>query len=101
MSEPQAVLAAMMVSMVSAFGVHAVEQRPYLTLQMAKTMADACEEKAAAEGWRKVNIAIYYDGGNLKLFRREDGAFLHSTQIAQLKARTSAGGRARLVKWVM
>lgn len=69
----------------------ALETKPYLTLAMAKKMADACEAKAVAEGWRKINIAIYDDGGNLKLFRRQDGAFMHSIQIAQLKGRTSAG----------
>ena len=69
----------------------ALDTKPYLTLDMAEKMADACEAKATAEGWRKVNIAIYDDGGNLKLFRRQDGAFMHSIQIAQLKGRTSAG----------
>ena len=58
---------------------------------MAQKMADACEAKAEAGGWRKVNIAIFDDGANLKLFRRQDGSFTHSIQIAQLKARTSAG----------
>ena len=69
----------------------AIETKPYLTLNMAKKMADACEAKAAAEGWRRINIAIFDDGANLKLFRRQDGAFMHSIQIAQLKGRTSAG----------
>jgi glc operon protein GlcG len=71
--------------------VAAIETKPYLTLDIAKKMADVCEAKAAAEGWRKINIAIYDDGGNLKLFRRQDGAFMHSIQIAKLKAHTSAG----------
>ncbi|MGR8918150.1 MAG: GlcG/HbpS family heme-binding protein [Gammaproteobacteria bacterium] len=70
---------------------HALETRPVLTLAMAKTMADACEARAAAEGWRRVNIAIYDEGANLKLFRREDGAYLHSIRIAQMKGHTSAG----------
>lgn len=76
---------------VASFGAAALETKPILTLAMAKTIADACEAKAAAEQWRKVNIAIYDDGGNLKLFRRQDGAFLHSIRIAQLKGQTSAG----------
>ena len=71
--------------------VFALDNKPVLSLAIAKKMADACEHKAAEEGWRKVNIAIYDDGGNLKLFHRQDGAFMHSIQIAQLKARTSAG----------
>ena len=69
----------------------AIETKPYLTLEVANKIADVCEAKAAAEGWRKINIAIYDDGGNLKLFRRQDGAYLHSIQIAQLKGRTSSG----------
>lgn len=69
----------------------ALETKPVLSLATAQKMADACEAKAAAEGWRKVVIAIYDDGANLKLLRRQDGAFMHSIQIAQLKGRTSAG----------
>lgn len=70
---------------------YTLETKPILSLPMANKMADACEAKAEKEGWRKINIAIYDDGGNLKLFRRQDGAFMHSIQIAQLKGRTSAG----------
>jgi uncharacterized protein GlcG (DUF336 family) len=66
-------------------------QKPYLTLDMANLIADACEQKALSEGWRKVNIAIYDEGANLKLFRRQDGAYLHSVKISQLKGHTSAG----------
>ena len=69
----------------------AVGTKPYLTLEMATKMADACEAKANAEEWRKENIAIYDDGGNLKLFRRQDGAYLHSIKIAKLKGHTSSG----------
>ncbi|HEX4985219.1 MAG TPA: heme-binding protein [Burkholderiales bacterium] len=68
----------------------AVEQRPYLTLDVAKKMAAACEAKARQEGW-KMNIAIVDSGGNLKYFLRQDDAFLKSIEIAQLKAGTSAG----------
>jgi glc operon protein GlcG len=50
-------------------------------LAMAKQMADACEAKAAQEGW-KMNIAVVDDGADLVLFRRMDGAFLGSVQIA-------------------
>lgn len=74
-----------------SFCANALETKSVLSLALANKMADACEQKANAEGWRKINIAIYDDGGNLKLFRRQDGAFMHSIQIAQLKGRTSAG----------
>jgi len=83
------------ISLVSLFTVlagsaMALEQRPVLSLDVAKKMAAACEAKAKQEGW-KMNIAIVDNGGNLKLFLREDDAFLKSIEIAQLKAGTSAG----------
>ncbi len=68
----------------------AVEQKPVLTLEMAKAMADACEAAQAEAGWRPLNIAIYDDGANLKLFRRQENAFLGSIQVSRLKANTSA-----------
>jgi len=68
----------------------AIEQRPFLTLDVAKKIAAACEAKAKQEGW-KMNIAIIDSGGNLKYFLRQDDAFLKSIEIAQMKAGTSAG----------
>jgi glc operon protein GlcG len=68
---------------------HAIETKPTLTLAVAKKMAEACEQKAKAEGW-KMNIAVMDDGGNLKFFSRMDDSFLVSVRIAQLKASTSA-----------
>ena len=67
----------------------AQQKKTVLSLDTAKKMAQACVDKATAEGW-KMNIAILDDGGNLKHFVRMDGAFLGSIQIAQLKANTSA-----------
>jgi glc operon protein GlcG len=72
-----------------AQAAQAQEKRTMLTLESAKKMANACEQKAKAEGW-KMNIAIMDAGGNLKYFHRMDDAFLGSVQIAQLKANTSA-----------
>ena len=68
----------------------ALEQKPIITLDMAKTMADACEAARAEGKWRPLNIAIYDDGGNLKLFRRQENAFLGSIQISQMKGHSSA-----------
>lgn len=68
----------------------ALDQRPVLSLDVAKKMAAACEAKAKQEGW-KMNIAIVDSGGNMKYFLRQDDAFLKSIEIAQLKAATSAG----------
>ena len=70
---------------------NAMEMKPTVSLAMASKMADACENLAKKENWRPVNIAIYDDGGNLKLFRRQDDSFLHSIKIAEAKARTSSG----------
>jgi uncharacterized protein GlcG (DUF336 family) len=67
----------------------AQDTKTVLTLATAKVMADACEQKAKAEGWKMV-IAVVDDGGNLKYLSRMDGSFLVSVEIARLKAETSA-----------
>lgn len=67
----------------------AQDKRTVLSLETAKKMAAACEQKAKSEGW-KMNIAIVDTGGNLKYFLRQDDAFLGSVKIAQLKANTSS-----------
>lgn len=81
-----------------ACGVNAQETKPTLTQATAKKMADACEAKAKAEGW-KIIIAIVDDGGNLKHFTRMDGSFLVSVRISQLKAETSAGVPVSSRQW--
>ena len=78
------------VLLAAAGSATAIEQRPYLTLDVAKKMAAACEAKAKQEGW-KMNISIVDSGGNLKYFVRQDDSFLKSIEIAHLKAGTSAG----------
>jgi uncharacterized protein GlcG (DUF336 family) len=85
---------AVALALVSAFAVAAApavaqQKKTVLALETAGKMAQACIDKAKAEGW-KMNIAILDDGGNLKHFVRMDGAFLGSIQISQLKANTSA-----------
>jgi len=69
---------------------HAVEQRPILTLDIARKMTAACEARAIEEGW-KLDIAVLDGGGNLKYFVRMDDSYLKSIDIAMLKAQTSAG----------
>lgn len=76
--------------LVAAGAAAAIEQRPILTLEVAKKMAAACETRAKQEGW-KMNIAILDSGGNLKHFSRMDDSFLKSIDIAMIKAQTSAG----------
>ena len=70
-------------TLVAAAPAYAVE------LATAKQMADACEARATQEGW-KMNIAVVDGGADLVLFRRMDGAFLGSVEIAQMKAQSSA-----------
>lgn len=67
----------------------ALDSVPRLSLDVAKRMAEACETMSAKEGWR-MNIAIVDTGANLIVFRRMDGAFLGSVEIALGKAETSA-----------
>jgi len=60
-----------------------------LTMKTADAMADACLAMAAEKGW-KMNVAIVDSGADLVVFKRQDGAFLGSVDIAMGKARTSA-----------
>jgi glc operon protein GlcG len=84
---PHTLLAVALVSL--AAPVTAQEMRPTITVATAKKMADACEAKSRAEGWKMI-ISVVDEGGNLKYFRRMDGAYLGSIQIANLKANTAA-----------
>ena len=60
-----------------------------LSLDMAKTMADAAEKEARA---RDLNlcVAILDDHGNLKYFHRMDRNNFVSVRMSQLKAMTSS-----------
>ena len=64
----------------------ALENKPVMDLALAKKLADACEAKKATTDWRPLNIAIVDAGADLILFRRQDGAFLGSVDIAINKA---------------
>ena len=64
----------------------ALENKPVMDLTLAKKLADACEAKKATTDWRPLNIAIVDAGADLILFRRQDGAFLGSVDIAINKA---------------
>ena len=85
-----AAVAALFAAALAAPAAQALDTKPVLTLEMAETIAQTCQEKAVAEGWRPVNVAIYDDGGNLVVFHRMDGAFVGSIRIAQMKGHTSA-----------
>ena len=64
----------------------ALENKPVMDLALAKKLADACEAKKATTDLRPLNIAIVDAGADLILFRRQDGAFLGSVDIAINKA---------------
>lgn len=63
----------------------ALESKPVLSLEVAEKMAMECE-KFAQKAELRLNIAIVDDGGLLKYFRRMDGAFKGSIDIALNKA---------------
>lgn len=69
-----------------------MQQRPCLTLDDVRRMAQAAEAEALAHGWA-VTIAIVDDGGHLLWLQRLDGAAPVSAHIAPSKARTAALGR--------
>jgi glc operon protein GlcG len=67
----------------------ALESAPVLSLDTAKQMIVACETQAKAKGL-KMNISVVDAGANKIVFERMDGAPLGSSQIAQMKAQSSA-----------
>ena len=67
-----------------------LELKPVINLSIAKKMADVCESMRESQKWNPINIAIVDDGADLVLFRRQDGAFLGSIDIAIRKATSSA-----------
>ena len=68
-----------------------IMMKPVINLEIAKIMADACENHQKKTGYRPVNIAIVDAGGDLVLFRRQNNSFLLSIDIAIAKANSSAG----------
>ena len=65
-------------------------ERASVSAQLAKTMIEAAERKAAEMGQPFV-IAVVDESGVLKAFSRMDGAPLLSVQVAQDKAYTAVG----------
>lgn len=59
-----------------------------LTLSEAMTVVNAALKKSQEQGV-PMNIAIVDAGGHLKIFAREDGAFLGSIDISRKKALTA------------
>lgn len=69
-----------------------MQTKPMLTLDDARSLAQAAEREAMANHWA-VTIAVVDDGGHLLWLQRLDGAAPISAQIAPAKARTAALGR--------
>jgi glc operon protein GlcG len=69
-----------------------MKNKPFLTLEDARAIAQAAENEARAHQWA-VTIAVVDDGGHLLWLQRLDGAAPISAQIAPAKARTAALGR--------
>ena len=62
--------------------------QPVITLEDARRVIAAAEQKAAAIE-QPMNIAVVDAGGNLKAFMRMDGAWLGSIDISIRKAKTA------------
>lgn len=73
----------------TADNVHTPPTTQQITTERARSMADAAERAARAQGFAIV-ISIVDNHGNLKYFQRMDGTSSGSIQVAQLKAETSA-----------
>ena len=69
-----------------------MKNKPMLTLDDTRAVAQAAEKEALAQQWA-VTIAIVDDGGHLLWLQRLDGAAPISAHIAPAKARTAAMGR--------
>jgi uncharacterized protein GlcG (DUF336 family) len=68
-----------------------VVKKHSISSELAQKMVDEAVAKARELGVTE-NVAILDDGGNLKAFRRMDGASIPTIQIAQNKAYTALFG---------
>lgn len=62
--------------------------QPFLSLEEAKRIADASEERAMQDKWNVV-IAILDGGGHLIYLRKMDGTQIGSVEVAQAKAKSA------------
>ena len=63
--------------------------RPALTRDAVRTLADAAEAEAVANGWNVV-VVVVDEAGHLLSLARMDGVILGSLEVARQKARTAA-----------
>lgn len=75
-----------------------MRNKPCLTLEDCKRMAEACEAEARRNGWN-VAIAILDDGGHLVMLLRMDGASPANAENALQKGRTAAVSRRSTKVW--
>jgi uncharacterized protein GlcG (DUF336 family) len=68
-----------------------VVKKQSISSELAQKMVDGAVAKARAIGVSE-NVAILDEGGNLKAFRRMDGASIPTIEIAQNKAYTALFG---------
>ena len=63
--------------------------RPALTRDAVRTLVEAAEAEATANGWNVV-VVVVDEAGHLLSLTRMDGVVLGSLEVAQRKARTAA-----------
>jgi uncharacterized protein GlcG (DUF336 family) len=68
-------------------------QKPVLTLELAKAVADVAKRDAAERG-HAIVLAVVDAGGHLVYFERMDGVAHGTVQVAILKAQSSAAFRS-------
>lgn len=66
-----------------------LESKKVLSLELARRIADAARAFAARSGW-KITVAIVDAGGHLVYFERDESIAAGTTQVAILKAQSSA-----------
>ncbi len=68
-------------------GIH---QQDVLSLSAAEAMIAGCTAFAAENNLAPLSMAIYDASGNLKVFKRQDGAMTVTVEFAHIKGRTAA-----------
>jgi len=75
-----------------------MNQKPCLTLEVAKRIAAAAEAEARRNGWPVV-IAIVDDGGHLLCLHRLDDTQIGSVEVATAKARAAIAFKRPTRAW--
>jgi glc operon protein GlcG len=78
----------LLIFLLPSFSYAQNQTQPFLSLENAKQIADACEERAISDNWNVV-IAILDGGGHLVYLRKMDGTQIGSVEVAQAKAKSA------------